>query len=163
MSGQRRAFARLAIAVALTVAGSLLAGCSADAGSAPEALCDLPATGSLERVVGGGYVFTYANGTTARMAFANGSCVMDVNPFPVQHIEFASEWELGFAYDYYLTKLGPCLNGFGFPVLAPPGRADFIASGGDWSPYDAVFTAMVSGSTIAQLNSVCPRVPPGMF
>ena len=151
------------MAFAVAALTCLLVGCSADAGSAPEALCDLPSTGSLERVVGGGYVFTYANGTTARIAFANGSCVMDVNPFPIQRIQFANEWELGFAYDYYLAKLGPCLNGFGFPVLAPPDRADFIASGGDWSPYDAVFTAMVSGSTIAQLNSVCPRVPPGMF
>ena len=156
MSGHGRAFAGAAIAVALT-----LSGCSANAGSAPEALCGLPASGTLERAVGGGYRYTYANGASARIAFANGTCVLDSSPFPIRREE-RSERELGFTYDYYLAKLGPCLNGFGFPILAPPGRADFIATGGDWSPYDAVFTSMVSGSTIAQLSSVCPRVPPGM-
>lgn len=153
MGGQRRAFALVAIAVALACSG-----CSAGAGSAPEALCNLSATGTLERQVGGGYLYTYANGTIARIAFANGACVLDARPFPIARDELSS-WELGFTYDYYLTELGPCLNGFGFPLVAPPKRVDFIASGGDWSPYDSVFTAMVSGSTIAQLNSVCPRRP----
>lgn len=159
MSGQRRAFALVAMAFALTIVAT---GCSANAGAAPEALCNLPATGSLERVVGGGYEYTYSNGTTARIAFANGTCVMDARSYPIPRDEL-SDWELGFTYDYYLTKLGPCLNGFGFPILAPPERHQFIASGGDWSPYDAVFTAMVSGSTIAQLNRLCPRAPSGMF
>jgi len=156
MGGQRRAFAVVAMAFALA-----LSACSASAGSAPEELCGLSATGTLERQVDGGFIYTFANGTTARIAFANGACVLDANPFPIPREE-RSEWELGFTYDYYLTQLGPCLNGFGYPLVGPPERHDFIASGGDWSPYDAVFTTMVSGSTIAQLASVCPRHPPAL-
>ena len=162
MSGQRRAFAPAAMAAAVALLCAALSGCSSQAGEAPESLCNLSLTGTLERPVDGGYVYTYENGTTARIAFANGSCVLDVNPFPITHEQGRSTWELGFTYDYYLAQLGPCLNGFGFPLVAPPERAAFISSGGDWSPYDAVFTAMVSGSTIAQLNSVCPRRPPAL-
>lgn len=156
MGGHRRAFAVVVMLSALAVSG-----CSANAGSAPEALCNLPSTGTLERQAGGGYLYTYANGSSARIAFANGACVLDTSPFPIAR-EARTDWELEFTYDYYLARLGPCLNGFGFPPVAPPERATFIESGGDWSPYDAVFTAMVSGSTIAQLNSVCPRRPPAM-
>lgn len=156
MSGQRRAFAGTAILVALT-----LAGCSATAGSSPEALCSLPINGSLERSTGGGFLYTYPNGSTARLAFANGSCVLDANPFPIQREE-RSEWLLAFTYDYYMTELAPCLNGFGFPALAPPSRAAFIDSGGDWSPYDAVHTGMTSGATLGQLSRVCPELPPGL-
>jgi hypothetical protein len=162
MSGQRRAFAPAAMVAVVALLSVAVSGCSAQSGEAPESLCDLSITGTLERPVDGGYVYTYANGTTARIAFANGSCVLDVNPFPIAHEQGRSAWELGFTYDYYLAQLGPCLNGFGYPSVAPPERADFIESDGDWSPYDAVFTAMVSGSTIAQLNSVCPRHPPAL-
>lgn len=154
MGGQRRAFALVAMAFALA-----LGGCSANVGAAPEELCGLSATGTLERQVGGGYIYTFANGTTARIAFANGACVLDQSPVPIAREE-RSEWELEFTYDYYLMQLGPCLNGFGFPLIAPPERDDFVDSGGDWSPYDSVLTARVSGSMIAQLNSVCPRRPP---
>lgn len=156
MDGHRRTFATAVLLCAL-----LLSGCSTSAGAAPEALCGLPSDGTLQRQVGGGYVFTFANGSSARIAFANGACVLDANPFPIEREERTDE-QLGFIYDYYLAQLGPCLNGFGFPLVAPPERAAFISSGGDWSPYDAVFTAMVSGSTIAQLNSVCPRRPPAL-
>jgi hypothetical protein len=162
MGGQRRAFARSTIAAACLLAVGGLSGCSAGSGAAPEALCSLPITGTLERSIDGGYLYTYENGSTARIAFANGSCVLDANPFPIPREINRTEWELGYTYDYYLAQLRPCLNGFGFPAVAPPERADFIESDGDWSPYDAVYTTMVSGSKIAQLNSVCPRQPPAL-
>ena len=161
MSGQRRAFAPAAMVAVVALVSVALSGCSAQSGEAPESLCNLSITGTLERPVDGGYVFTFANGSSARIAFANGACVLDANPFPIEREERTDE-QLGFIYDYYLAQLGPCLNGFGYPSVAPPERADFIESDGDWSPYDAVFTAMVSGSTIAQLNSVCPRHPPAL-
>lgn len=161
MGGQWRACTVGSVLSLALLCAAVLSGCSSPAGAPPEELCDLPATGSLARPEEGGFEFTYGNGARARIAFANGSCVLDSNPFPIQREE-RSEWELGFTYDYYIAELGPCLNGFGFPTLAPPKRDAFIALGGDWSPYDAVFTSLVSGSDIAELSRVCPGRPPAL-
>lgn len=156
MSGQWRTFGGIAIAAAL-----LLSGCAAAPGSSPHELCDLPATGHLDRHPDGGFRYTYPNGSESRLTFANGRCVLTTQRF-IPTVQDRTEWELGFMYDYYITKLGPCLNGLGYPILAPPERTAFIESGGAWSPYDAVASGMISGSTIAYVSSVCPRRPPGM-
>jgi hypothetical protein len=163
MSGQRRALLCGALACALALAGCTTdsPGPTVDAMPASQLtdLCGLPSDGALTPQEDGGLSFTYSNGTTARITFANRRCVLDTYRLFMRPQLAANE--LGFLYDYYQSSLAPCLGGFGYPLLAPPSRRDFVASGGNWSPWDAVFTPFLDVSEIRQLSINCPMYPPG--
>lgn len=145
-------------AIALTVlACALLSGCAvpADAGIA----CEIPAEAELVPNPDGGLHVVWPDGTTVALAFANNSCVFDPMVVPIARAE-RSDDELRFAYDYYRQELAPCLDALGFRTLAPPSKAAFVASGGNWSPYDAVFTALLSADDLATISRTCPEAPP---
>ena len=151
MGGQRRACAAIVLFCALTT------GCAADAGAGPA--CDLPDGAELVAAPDGGMHVVWADGKRALLAFANGACVLNMVVVPPPRLE-RSEAELAFAYDYYRQSLAPCLNNLGFRNLAPPSRLDFVESGGNWSPYDAVFSSFLSSEEIATVAEVCPETPP---
>lgn len=151
MGGQWRACAVIVLFCALTT------GCATEPGSVID--CKLPDDAKLVAAADGGMNVEWANGTVARLSFANGACMFTPPVVAQQRVQIAEE-ELGFTYDYYRQSLAPCLDNLGFRVLAPPSRPDFIESGGNWSPYDAVFSGMLSSDEIATLGHVCPQTPP---
>jgi hypothetical protein len=109
----------------------------------------------------GGFVAVFADGTTAGIGFANGGCVVR-QTVAIERPE-RSEADLIFIYDYFRLRLAPCLDAYGFSYLAPPTREAFIASGGNWSPYDSLFTALMDGPEILALTQACPELPPKVF
>jgi hypothetical protein len=110
----------------------------------------------------GGFVAEFADGTTAGIGFANGGCVVRQTPVVIERAE-RSAADLVFIYDYYRLRLAPCLDSYGFAYFAPPSREDFVESGGDWSPYDSVFTGLMDGQEILMITQACPELPPGVF
>jgi len=152
MGGQRRASALIVLLCAL------LAGCATtDAGAT--ITCDIPPEARLVPNPDGGVHVVWPDGTTVALAFANGSCVFDQLVVPIPRPE-RSDAQLRFTYDYYRLSLAPCLDALGFPTLAPPTKARFLASGGNWSPYDSVFTALLSADEIGDIGKICPESPP---
>jgi hypothetical protein len=151
MGGQRRACAAIVLFCALT------AGCATDAGGGIS--CEIPEEARLVAAPDGGMLVEWPNGTSAILTFANGTCGYTRPPVaPARSV--IAESELGFTYDYYRLSLAPCLDSMGFRVLAPPTRQAFIESGGNWSPYDAVSSTMLSSDELATLAKVCPRGAP---
>ncbi len=148
---QRRACAVLLLSCAL------LAGCATDAESGID--CDLPENTRLVPAPDGGMHVEWPNGTTALLTFANGACVYSRPPVAAARSVIEKD-ELGFTYDYYRQSLSPCLDNLGFRILAPPTRQSFLESGGNWSPYDAVFSALLSSEEISTIALVCPESPP---
>jgi hypothetical protein len=151
MGGQRRAFAAIALACAL------LAGCAADPGSGIR--CDLPENTRLVPAPDGGMQVQLPNGSTGLLTFANGACVFN-RPISAGNRPVIDEADLDFTYDYYRQSLAGCLDELGFRTLAPPSRETFVASGGNWSPYDSVFSPLLSSEQIATIARVCPEAPP---
>ena len=151
MAGQRGAFALVVLACAL------LTGCTApaDAGIA----CEIPTEAALVPNPDGGLYVVWPDGTTIALAFANSACVFDPMLVPITRAE-RSDAELRYTYDYYRQDLAPCLDALGFRTLAPPSRTGFVASGGNWSPYDSVFTALLSAQDLATVSRTCPEQPP---
>src|SRR5690349_20604662 len=129
MSGQRRAWGVAVLACALVLSGCTLDSAPAPAEKKPAELdwsdlsevptesilevCSLPDTGTLTEPETGGLVYTHENGTTGRIAFANGKCVLDTNFFTLLRPAL-NEAELAFLYDYYRSTTAPCLAGFGY-------------------------------------------------
>lgn len=155
MSGQRRALVLATLLCALTLTGCAVA----PSGGIP---CEIPDNAQLVALDDGGYVVQYDNGISYGLAFANGSCVFNPQMVPIERAE-RTEAELRFIYDYYLLRLAPCLEQFGYGYLKPPSRDTFVESGGNWSPYDSVFTPMMSSSDISALTQTCPALPPKLF
>lgn len=151
MGGQRRACALIVLLCAL------MTGCAVDAGAAIP--CEIPPEARLVPNPDGGLFVVWPDGTTVALAFANGSCVFDSMVVPITRAERTPE-QLRFTYDYYRLSLAPCLDALGFRTLAPPSKADFIESGGNWSPYDSVFTALLSAHEIGSISKICPENPP---
>jgi hypothetical protein len=151
MGGQRQACALIVLVCALLV------GCATtpDAGIA----CEIPPEATLTPHPDGGLLVVWPDGTTVALAFANGTCVFDPMLVPIPRPELSGE-ELRYTYDYYRQDLAPCLDALGFRTLAPPTKAGFIASGGNWSPYDSVFTALLSAQDLATISRACPEQPP---
>ena len=152
MSGQRRALAVVLLLGALT-----LPGCAATVD--PGLPCELPDDTQLVAGDDGGYLVVYDDGAMYDLAFANGRCVINQRRLAIPRAE-RSDADLIFLYDYYRLRLGPCLDLYGYSYLAPPSREDFVASGGNWSPYDSVFQAMLSVEDLLALNNACPELPP---
>jgi hypothetical protein len=155
MNGQWRALGLVTAFAAL-----LLSGCAAQPGSALP--CELPEGTRLVAAARGGYLVVFEDGTMRSLAFAHGRCVLTPIRGVAQLRVERTDPQLRLLYDYYRQNLGPCLDGFGFSFLAPPSKAAFLASGGDWSPYDAVFTAMMNSAEIRELTRACPPLPPIM-
>jgi len=151
MGGQRRTCAVIVLFCALTT------GCATDAGGVID--CDLPADSRLVPAPDGGMYVEWPNGTTALLSFANGACNYSRPPVAAARATVA-ESDLEFTYDYYRQSLAPCLDNLGFRVLAPPTRGSFVESGGNWSPYDSVFTALLSSDEISAIAHACPATPP---
>lgn len=155
MDGQRRALALVVLVGALA-----LSGCASSDG--PGLSCEqLPADARLAMGENGGFVAVFADGTTASIGFANGGCVVR-QAVAIERPE-RSEADLIFLYDYFRLRLAPCLDSYGFSYLAPPTREAFIESGGDWSPYDSLFTGLMDGPEILALTQACPELPPKVF
>lgn len=155
MNGQRRALALAVLCGALA-----LGGCASVDG--PGLSCEqLPPGAQLEMAEDGGFIVQFADGTSAGIGFANGACVVR-QAVVIERAE-RSEADLIFIYDYYRLRLAPCLDSYGFGYLAPPSREDFIESGGNWSPYDSVFTGLMDGPEILELTQACPELPPKVF
>ena len=152
MSGQWRALAGVLLLSVLT-----LTGCATSVTSGLP--CELPEDARLLSGDDGGYLVVYDDGTVYNLAFANGRCVINQRRLAIPRAE-RSDADLIFLYDYYRLRLGPCLDQFGFSYLAPPSREDFVESGGNWSPYDSVFSAMMSVDDVVALNNACPELPP---
>lgn len=151
MGGQGRACATIVLLCALT------AGCAVDAG--PGLSCDLPENTRLVAAPDGGMHVQWPDGSIALLSFANGTCVLNTLVGTVPRAE-RSDDELAYTYDYYRQSLVPCLATLGFRTLAPPSRGSFLDSGGNWSPYDSVFSALLSSEEIATMARVCPEAPP---
>lgn len=155
MNGQRRALALVVLLSSLA-----LGGCASS--DSPGLSCEqLPPTAQLTMGENGGFVVKFADGTTASIGFANGGCV--VRQTVVIERPERSEADLIFIYDYFRLRLAPCLDSYGFGYLAPPSREDFVESGGDWSPYDSVFTGLMDGPEILAITQACPELPPKVF
>jgi hypothetical protein len=155
MSGQRRA-----LALAVLVCSIALSGCASSDG--PGLSCEqLPVDAQLTMGEDGGFVLVLADGTTAGIGFANGGCVVR-QAVTIERPE-RSEADLIFLYDYYRLRLAPCLDTYGFHYLAPPTREAFVESGGNWSPYDSLFTGLMDGPEILALTQACPELPPKVF
>jgi hypothetical protein len=133
-----------------------LNGCSVSAG--PGLPCDLPQGAALVELPDGGYQVVEPSGASYTLAFANGVCVLSARELLPPRVERTAT-ELGFVYDYYVLSLGPCLDHGGVPFLLPPSRERFVESGGNWSPYDAVFTGYLDADEIAVITTVCPPLP----
>ena len=58
--------------------------------------------------------------------------------------QILSAAQLGYLYDFYRESTVPCLELAGLEVLDPPSRAEFVESGGWWSP-----AASVSGDDLS--------------
>ena len=156
MSGQRRA-----LALAMLVGSLALTGCASADG--PGLSCEqLPADAQLTAADEGGFVVTFADGSTASVGFANGGCMVRQFTQTFTRPE-RSEADLIFLYDYYRLRLAPCLDTYGFHYLAPPTREAFVESGGNWSPYDSLFTGLMDGPEILALTQACPELPPKVF
>lgn len=71
------------------------------------------------------------------------------------------EYQLGALYDYYVSKLRPCLQFAGQPTTDPPDRADFLLEvySTMWSPYDAVTQTNPDAAALAELERRCPALP----
>lgn len=151
MGGQWRTCAVIVLFCALA------AGCATDAGGGIR--CDLPEDSTLVAGPDGGMRVEWANGLTTQLQFANGFCVANRPVFTTTRPPITGE-ELDFTYDYYRQSLVPCLSNLGFPNPAPPTRKSFVASDGNWSPYDTVFTSLLDSEQIATIAIVCPEAPP---
>jgi hypothetical protein len=155
MGGQRRT-----LVVAMLLGALTLGGCASTIDAGIE--CEIPEGAQLVRGEDGGYLLLFNDNTTYVLSFANGACVF-TNPVVATARAERSDADLIFIYDYYRLRLSPCLERFGFRVLAPPTRDRFVASEGNWSPYDSVFTAFLSAGEIAELGRACPSLPPKVF
>lgn len=81
---------------------------------------------------------------------------------------YLSDAQVLYMYDYFSTRLAPCLRLLGYAVPTPPARADYLASvrsGGAWDPYySADGTAIVQApSDVERLNLQCPPLPDDPF
>jgi hypothetical protein len=75
---------------------------------------------------------------------------------------YLSQAQLSWLYDYYETRLVPCLQLAGFVVGAQPEREWFVDSVyGSWSPYYAMSPTPSTSSGWAQLDLRCPPPPFG--
>lgn len=75
---------------------------------------------------------------------------------------YLSPAQLSWLYDYYETRLVPCLQLAGFVVGAQPERESFVDSVyGSWSPYYAMTPTPSTSSGWAQLDLRCPPPPFG--
>ena len=156
MSGQWRA-----LALVVLVGSLALSGCASADG--PGLSCEqMPTDAQLTAADEGGFVVTFADGTTASVGFANGGCMVRQFTQTFPRVE-RSQADLIFLYDYYRLRLAPCLDTYGFPYLAPPTREAFVESGGNWSPYDSLFTGLMDGPEILALTQACPELPPKVF
>lgn len=73
-----------------------------------------------------------------------------------------SQDQLAWLYDYYDTRLIPCLRLTGYLVGAIPQREEFVDSiFGHWSPYYAMSPQPDSPSEWAQIDVRCPPPPFG--
>ena len=159
MSGQWRTL-RVTLTIGALAATLALSGCSS---SRPSSLpCELPDGASLVELPDGGYGVDQANGDRWRLGFANGRCVISSYIGSQPRLERSDE-QLRFLYDYYVLTLGPCLDVKGYPFMTPPTRQRFVESGGNWSPYDAVFSGYLDAEEIAMLGETCPHLPGPML
>lgn len=75
---------------------------------------------------------------------------------------YLSPAQLSWLFDYYETRLVPCLRLAGFAVGAQPERESFVDSVyGSWSPYYAMTPTPSTSAEWRQLDVRCPPPPFG--
>lgn len=87
--------------------------------------------------------------------------------YPVEYTDptaagLLSEQQLGWAYDYFESRLIPCLRLAGYVVSDQPSRESFVAAPwGTWSPYFAMSHPPTSSDAWARLDLRCPPLAIG--
>lgn len=77
---------------------------------------------------------------------------------------YFSTAQIGYLYDYYSMRLGPCLAMLGYRVGPAPRRQDFIDgfyTGPYWYPYGAVYLTGPSAKDWQRVDFRCPPPPIG--
>lgn len=76
--------------------------------------------------------------------------------------------QAGYAWDYLVKRVVPCMRSIGFETSEPPGRDEFIAysqrvwGAARWSPYDR-FQDPFFGPERALVDQFCPPLPDDPF
>ena len=101
-------------------------------------------------------------GTRAYLVYYTCVAEFPVNPLDIGYLSRA---QLDFMYDYYTTRLAPCLRLLGYAVTAAPPREEFAATalpGQAWDPYSEVHPAPGKYSW-ATIDEACPPLPAGTY
>jgi hypothetical protein len=105
--------------------------------SATQVGCLVRAGLDAREVSGGFTVDEDADSTAARVAMWTCQAQYPRDP---RGAGYLSEAQILYMYDFYVSRLGPCMRLLGYTVSEPPERGeyvDLIRSGTYWSPYFA--------------------------
>lgn len=115
------------------------------------------------------YVYGFGSGagdpqglTAAYLAYYVCVAQHPVDPISVG---FLSDAQLGFEYDYFVTRLAPCLRSLGYAVPTPPTREQFVGTsftGRGWDPYAQVHPQPGRHSWDF-VDEACPPLPAGVY
>lgn len=81
-----------------------------------------------------------------------------VDPASPDHAFTLSDERARWLWDYYSSRLIPCIQAHGFPLTYVPSRDEFLAQRW-WSPYFALSQTPVTAREIAMLDAACPPPP----
>ncbi|MBG6053934.1 hypothetical protein IWX81_000324 [Salinibacterium sp. CAN_S4] len=128
----------------------------------------LQAAGLQAREISGGFTIDDPGDLDAtEVSLAQWTCLRQY-PVDPRITGFLSDEQVMFMYDYFTTRLAPCIATLGFDVTPPPTRDQYLGlvrGGSAWSPY-----VRADGNPIARspgewalVNGKCPPLPDDPF
>ena len=128
----------------------------------------LQAAGLQAREISGGFTIDDPGDLDATaVSIAQWTCLRQY-PVDPRITGFLSDAQVLYMYDYFTTRLAPCLASLGFEVPPPPPRERFVGlvrDGPSWNPY-----YRADGDLIVELpaqwvrvNAQCPPLPDDPF
>ncbi|CAN5305176.1 hypothetical protein BH09ACT5_BH09ACT5_23120 [soil metagenome] len=127
----------------------------------------LRAAGLPAREVNGGFAIDNTGALTQDEAVTAQMTCMAEYPVDPRSRGYLSDAQLLYVYDYFVSRLAPCLEMLGYDVPRPPDRYAYIGtvrSGFTWSPYRLEHGPLqATSATWAVINAKCPPLPEEPF
>jgi hypothetical protein len=128
----------------------------------------LQAAGLQAREISGGFTIDDPGDLDAtEVSLAQWTCLRQY-PVDPRITGFLSDAQVLFMYDYFVSRLTPCIATLGFDVTPPPQRDQYLAlvrAGSSWSPYIGADGEPIARSPgeWALVNGRCPPLPDDPF
>jgi hypothetical protein len=109
----------------------------------------------------GGWTFTASDPETVGIfERAQWVCTAKypVDPGSPDHAFTLTEEQARYLWDYYATRLIPCIEAHGYPLAPLPARDEYLSERW-WSPYFALSQTPIGPRELATLDAECPPPP----